>query len=72
MSLLSCNTLSFQKRIRRTMSKQMLSLIGLLLIAPLTAYAQGTPFDNGFTALQTLFTGTVANETRHIDSRRYQ
>jgi len=32
----------------------------LLLIAPIAAYAQGTPFDTGFTALQTLFTGTVA------------
>ena len=31
----------------------------VLLIAPL-AYAQGSPFDNGFTALQTLFTGTIA------------
>ena len=35
--------------------------IGLLLI-PIAAHAQagGTPFDTGFTALQTLFTGTVA------------
>jgi type IV secretory pathway VirB2 component (pilin) len=31
----------------------------ILLIAPF-AYAQGSPFDNGFTALQTLFTGTIA------------
>lgn len=31
----------------------------ILLIAPL-AYGQGSPFDNGFTALQTLFTGTIA------------
>ena len=28
--------------------------------APLAAHAQGSPFDNGFTALQTLFTGTIA------------
>ena len=35
--------------------------IGLLLF-PIAAHAQagGTPFDTGFTALQTLFTGTVA------------
>ena len=33
--------------------------VAILLIAPL-AYAQGSPFDNGFTALQTLFTGTIA------------
>lgn len=39
-----------------------LFFLTLLLFAPLAAYAQGggSPFDNGFTALQTLFTGTVA------------
>jgi type IV secretion system protein VirB2 len=35
-------------------------LLMLLLVFPLAAFAQGSPFDNGFTALQTLFTGTVA------------
>jgi type IV secretory pathway VirB2 component (pilin) len=38
---------------------RLFSLVFLLLI-PLAAHAQGSPFDNGFTALQTLFTGTVA------------
>ena len=37
-----------------------LTLLSILLFLPLTAHAQGSPFDNGFTALQTLFTGTVA------------
>jgi type IV secretion system protein VirB2 len=37
-----------------------LSILGFLLIAPLLAHAQGSPFDTGFTSLQTLFTGTVA------------
>jgi TrbC/VIRB2 pilin len=37
-----------------------LSILGLLLIVPLAAHAQGSPFDTGFTSLQTLFTGTVA------------
>jgi type IV secretory pathway VirB2 component (pilin) len=37
-----------------------LSTLSLLLFLPLIAHAQGSPFDNGFTALQTLFTGTVA------------
>jgi len=37
-----------------------LLIVGVLLFLPLAAYAQGSPFDNGFTALQTLFTGTVA------------
>jgi type IV secretion system protein VirB2 len=33
-----------------------------LLLLPLAAYAQsgGSPFDTGFTALQNLFTGTIA------------
>jgi type IV secretory pathway VirB2 component (pilin) len=35
-------------------------ILALLLLLPLAAHAQGSPFDNGFTALQTLFTGTVA------------
>lgn len=37
-------------------------IAALPLILPLAAYAQvgGSPFDSGFTALQTLFTGTVA------------
>lgn len=34
--------------------------LALLLLLPLAAHGQGSPFDNGFTALQTLFTGTVA------------
>lgn len=45
-------------RIRLTESK--LPLVALLMLVPMTAHAQGSPFDNGFTALQTLFTGTVA------------
>jgi type IV secretory pathway VirB2 component (pilin) len=33
-----------------------------ILLLPLAAYAQssGSPFDTGFTAIQTLFTGTIA------------
>ena len=37
-----------------------LPFLGLLLLLPLVAYAQGSPFDTGFNALQTLFTGTIA------------
>lgn len=39
-----------------------ITLICLLLIVPTVAFAQsgGTPFDTGFTALQNLFTGTIA------------
>ena len=32
----------------------------LLLFIPMTAVAQGSPFDTGFNAIQTLFTGTIA------------
>ena len=35
-------------------------LLWLLLLLPAAAHAQASPFDTGFTALQTLFTGTVA------------
>jgi len=45
------------RRIRPT-----LSLFALLIVFPALAFAQsgGTPFDTGFTAIQTLFTGTIA------------
>ncbi len=38
-----------------------LTVVTILVFVPLAGYAQGgSPFDTGFTALQTLFTGTVA------------
>jgi type IV secretory pathway VirB2 component (pilin) len=39
-----------------------LTLLALIAIVPAVAFAQsgGTPFDTGFTAIQTLFTGTIA------------
>jgi type IV secretory pathway VirB2 component (pilin) len=36
------------------------ALLVLLCILPEAAVAQGSPFDTGFNALQTLFTGTIA------------
>lgn len=38
------------------------ALVSLIVIIPAVAFAQsgGTPFDTGFTALQNLFTGTIA------------
>jgi type IV secretory pathway VirB2 component (pilin) len=36
------------------------ALFVLLCVMPVAAMAQGSPFDTGFNALQTLFTGTVA------------
>lgn len=41
--------------------RQPLTLFTLLVLFPALALAQsGSPFDTGFTALQTLFTGTIA------------
>jgi type IV secretory pathway VirB2 component (pilin) len=47
-------------RVQSTESK-LLPLVALRVLVPLGAHAQGSPFDNGFTALQALFTRTVAN-----------
>ncbi len=36
------------------------ALLALLAVVPVAALAQGSPFDTGFNAIQTLFTGTIA------------
>jgi len=36
------------------------ALVTLLFFMPMRALAQGSPFDTGFNAIQTLFTGTIA------------
>jgi type IV secretion system protein VirB2 len=36
------------------------ALLAFLLIMPAAALAQGSPFDTGFNAIQSLFTGTIA------------
>lgn len=51
---------SFKLRTIARPSRVLFGPITVLLIAPLAAHAQGTPFDTGFQALQNLFTGTVA------------
>ncbi len=48
---------------KRRWTRPLFTLIALTLVVPLAAHAQaagGTPFDTGFTAIQTLFTGTIA------------
>ena len=42
--------------------RPIVTLLALIVIVPAVAFAQagGTPFDTGFTALQNLFTGTIA------------
>jgi type IV secretory pathway VirB2 component (pilin) len=58
----------FQVRLIRRIQTFLLSksarpttaLLTLLLVTPVTALAQNSPFDTGFTAIQSLFTGTIA------------
>jgi type IV secretion system protein VirB2 len=58
-------TLESRRRLRAVLRGSMrrmrpsLSLFTLLLLFPALALAQ-SPFDTGFTAMQTLFTGTIA------------
>ena len=35
-------------------------VLTLLIVLPVAAMAQGSPFDTGFNAIQSLFTGTIA------------
>jgi type IV secretory pathway VirB2 component (pilin) len=35
-------------------------VLALVFLTPVAALAQGSPFDTGFTAIQSLFTGTIA------------
>jgi len=39
---------------------QTATLVTLVLVLPVAALAQGSPFDTGFNAIQALFTGTIA------------
>jgi len=41
-------------------ARQTAALVTLLLVLPVAALAQGSPFDTGFNAIQSLFTGTIA------------
>jgi type IV secretory pathway VirB2 component (pilin) len=49
----------FQSVLRGSLRRYRPSLITLLILFPALAFGQ-SPFDTGFTALQTVFTGTVA------------
>ncbi len=49
------------QRTRRTLRHIGVSGFIVLLLLPIAAHAQsGSPFDTGFTSIQTLFTGTIA------------
>ena len=45
---------------RSKRARQTAALVTLLLVLPVAAWAQGSPFDTGFNAIQSLFTGTIA------------
>ena len=49
-----------QPRLRSNWARSTAVLVTLLLVIPAAALAQGSPFDTGFTAIQSLFTGTIA------------
>jgi type IV secretion system protein VirB2 len=47
-------------RLRSNWARSTAVLVTLLLVIPAASLAQGSPFDTGFTAIQSLFTGTIA------------
>ena len=52
--------LKFLSPHRRYQAVRIAYPLALLFLLPLAAHAQASPFDTGFTAMETLFTGTVA------------
>jgi type IV secretory pathway VirB2 component (pilin) len=48
------------QRLLRSKGAHLTALLALLLLIPVAALAQGSPFDTGFNAIQSLFTGTIA------------
>jgi len=42
------------------------AVLALLLVMPAAAMAQASPFDTGFNAIQSLFTGTIAVSYTHL------
>jgi type IV secretion system protein VirB2 len=50
-----------QTLLRLKWARPIATLVTLILVVPVAALAQsGSPFDTGFTAIQNLFTGTIA------------
>src|SRR6516165_2106617 len=54
---------------RTWLARPSFSVAFILVLLPAMAQAQGSPFDNGFTALQTLFTGLKAQFSN--DKRKF-
>ena len=51
---------SNQPLLRSRWARPTATVLALLFVIPVAAMAQGSPFDTGFNAIQTLFTGTIA------------
>ncbi|MFZ0759509.1 MAG: TrbC/VirB2 family protein [Candidatus Sulfotelmatobacter sp.] len=49
-----------QPLVRSKWARPTIAILALLLLMPVAALAQGSPFDTGFNAIQSLFTGTIA------------
>ena len=49
-----------QSRLWSKWARSAAVLVTILLVISAAALAQGSPFDTGFTAIQSLFTGTIA------------
>jgi len=49
-----------QPLLRSKWARPIAAVLTLLLLMPVAALAQNSPFDTGFTAIQSLFTGTIA------------
>ncbi len=49
-----------QSLLRSKWARPTAAVLTLLLLMPVAALAQNSPFDTGFTAIQSLFTGTIA------------
>jgi type IV secretion system protein VirB2 len=49
-----------QPFLRSKWARPTAALFTFLLVMPMAALAQGSPFDTGFNAIQALFTGTIA------------
>jgi type IV secretory pathway VirB2 component (pilin) len=59
-----CSQVSYVRQIRLVVrskwARPAATLLVLVCVMPLAAVAQGSPFDTGFNAIQSLFTGTIA------------
>ena len=49
-----------QRLLRSKWARPTAVILALLFLVPVAALAQGSPFDTGFNAIQSLFTGTIA------------